>query len=33
VSSAAAWEMTNALRRQVGVAAAEPMFVTLREER
>lgn len=33
VSSAAAWEMTNALRRQVGIAAAEPMFTTLPEKR
>jgi hypothetical protein len=30
VSSAAAWEMIDALRRQVKVAAAEPIFITLR---
>lgn len=33
VSIAAAWEMTAALRRQVVVAAAEPTFVTLRNDR
>ena len=29
VSNAAAWEMTEALRRQAGVAEAQPVFVTL----
>ncbi len=33
VSISAAWEMTYALRRQLQVAAAEPTFVTTRDDR